>query len=64
MDSSSIPIFSTISSLPSNPSISCIPSVPFTEPLYYLTSSNELMNKYEQPLIYIQEPSQQIIYYY
>jgi len=64
MDSSSIPIFSTISSLPSNPSISCIPSVPFTEPLYYLTSSNELMSKYEQPLIYIQEPSQQIIYYY
>jgi len=64
MDSSSIPIFSTISSLPSNPSISCIPSIPSTEPLYYLTSTNELMNKYEQSLIYIQEPSQQIIYYY
>jgi hypothetical protein len=64
MDSSSIPIFSTISLLPSNPSTSCIPSIPSTEPLYYLTSTNELMNKYEQPLIYIQEPSQQIIYYY
>ncbi|ORY15101.1 hypothetical protein LY90DRAFT_636149 [Neocallimastix californiae] len=62
--SSSIPIFSTVSSLPSNPSISCISSISSTEPLYYLTTSNELMNGYEQPLIYIQEPSQQIIYYY
>jgi len=62
--SSSIPIFSTVSSLPSNPSISCISLIPSSVPLFYLTTSNELMNGYEQPLIYIQEPSQQIIFYY